>query len=205
MSNRERRGAIEASPFFSCTDAACYPKIRGGQITEEEMAKWRYLMVSAFALVFSAALWHGPVYSAERLAGVKAGNCGSCHKGQSKLPAGHGDTKAMSYKDCLNCHDKTGPQKLEGKLPASHIHGLSGITCVKCHGKTKKPTEVEMKQCVMCHNAETVASKTAEVKPKNPHTSPHYGTDLDCNLCHHQHRKSENYCSQCHKFDFTVP
>jgi uncharacterized paraquat-inducible protein A len=27
-----------------------------------------------------------------------------------------------------------------------------------------------------------------------------------CNLCHHQHEKSENYCAQCHSnFDFKVP
>ncbi|HAR96556.1 MAG TPA: hypothetical protein DCR97_11435 [Deltaproteobacteria bacterium] len=111
----------------------------------------------------------------------------------------------MAYRDCLNCHDSSGPQRLSGRLPASHIHGLNGITCIKCHGKTKKPTEVEMERCVTCHNTEKVVAKTAEVKPTNPHTSPHYGTDLDCNLCHHQHRKSENYCSQCHKFDFRVP
>ncbi len=33
-----------------------------------------------------------------------------------------------------------------------------------------------------------------------PHTSPHYGTELDCTLCHKQHAKNENYCNQCHKF-----
>ncbi|MBW2098891.1 MAG: cytochrome c3 family protein [Deltaproteobacteria bacterium] len=32
----------------------------------------------------------------------------------------------------------------------------------------------------------------------NPHNSPHYGADLDCNFCHHQHSKSENFCAQCH-------
>jgi len=51
----------------------------------------------------------------------------------------------------------------------------------------------------------TKLQQEAGVKPSNPHTSPHYGMSLDCNLCHHQHAKSENYCSQCHKFDFKVP
>jgi hypothetical protein len=163
------------------------------------------LIISVFALIFSVCLSQGAVGAAERLAGAKAADCAVCHKGRGRLPADHADAKAMTYKDCLNCHDKAGPQKLEGRLPASHIHALNGVTCAKCHGKTKKPVEVEMKQCAMCHNAEKVASRTAGVKPANPHVSPHYGTDLDCNLCHHQHRKSENYCSQCHKFDFSAP
>lgn len=72
--------------------------------------------------------------------------------------------------------------------------------------KAKTPEPVEMSQCVTCHGATAkLAEKTKDIKPSNPHTSPHYGTDLDCNLCHHQHAKSENYCVQCHKFDFVVP
>jgi hypothetical protein len=83
---------------------------------------------------------------------------------------------------------------------------LAGLDCTKCHGKTKKPEAATMEQCVACHGpAAKLAEKTQTVKPKNPHTSPHYGTELDCNLCHHQHAKSENYCNQCHQFDFKVP
>jgi hypothetical protein len=52
---------------------------------------------------------------------------------------------------------------------------------------------------------EKVSAATASVKPTNPHNSPHYGKNADCNLCHHQHEKSENYCTQCHKFDFKLP
>jgi hypothetical protein len=29
--------------------------------------------------------------------------------------------------------------------------------------------------------------------------------DLDCGLCHHQHSKSENFCSQCHGWKYLVP
>ncbi len=50
------------------------------------------------------------------------------------------------------------------------------------------------------HEGETMsvrlAAKTANLKPKNPHDSPHYGK---------QHAKSENDCAQCHKFGFKVP
>ncbi len=163
------------------------------------------LMAAALAMLFlsgSAGMtWAAP----KNVPTAKAGNCAACHGAQAVLPAGHGDTKAMTYKDCLGCHEKTGPQKLEGRIPGSHIHRLNNITCQMCHGKAKKPEAVKMKQCATCHDADKLAAQTAQVKPENPHTSPHYGTSLDCNVCHHQHEKSGNFCSQCHKFDFVVP
>ena len=60
-------------------------------------------------------------------------------------------------------------------------------------------------QCIVCHDPNAVAAKTANVKPQNPHVSPHYGKDLDCVLCHVQHGQTENYCEQCHNFGFKVP
>jgi hypothetical protein len=141
----------------------------------------------------------------KKLTTAKPGDCAACHGVEKVLPSDHKATKTMTYKDCLECHEKGGAMSLRTKVPASHLHQLSGVNCVKCHGKTKKPKEVEMKGCVACHKTDTVAQATAKVKPQNPHESPHYGTSLDCNLCHHQHSKSENYCSQCHKFDFVVP
>jgi hypothetical protein len=46
----------------------------------------------------------------------------------------------------------------------------------------------------------------SNAKPRNPHENRHYGTEADCNLCHHQHKKSENFCLPCHqRFDFVVP
>jgi hypothetical protein len=29
--------------------------------------------------------------------------------------------------------------------------------------------------------------------------------DADCNLCHHQHGRSEDDCAQCHQFECRVP
>ena len=61
-------------------------------------------------------------------------------------------------------------------------------------------------QCLACHGSfETVAARTANVKPQNPHSSPHGNTYTACDLCHHQHAKSENFCAQCHNFKFVVP
>lgn len=144
----------------------------------------------------------------KQTANIKAGDCMACHKDKKVLPGGHVPTKDMPYDGCLTCHipgeGKAGT--LKTKVPGSHLHALKGIKCEQCHGTAKKKEAVEMAKCVTCHGATAkLAEKTANVKPHNPHQSPHYGTDADCNLCHHQHAKSENLCAQCHKFDYVVP
>jgi hypothetical protein len=154
------------------------------------------------AVVFSQALWAAPKLEQSK---AKGGDCAGCHVQKKMLPDKHTDTKSMNWKACKACHNKEN-LNLTGKLPGSHHHQLADVNCVKCHGKTKTPEALTMEQCVACHGSTAkLAEKTKDVKPTNPHTSPHYGTDLDCNLCHHQHAKSENYCAQCHKFDFKTP
>jgi hypothetical protein len=85
------------------------------------------------------------------------------------------------------------------------LHQLRGVGCTQCHGSAKKQVEVASDRCIACHDTTRLVQATAQTKPKNPHDSPHYGKDADCNLCHRQHRRSENYCAQCHKFEFAVP
>jgi hypothetical protein len=86
------------------------------------------------------------------------------------------------------------------------LHAASGVKCAQCHENVKKPEGVSMEKCLTCHgDSKALAARTANAKPRNPHESRHYGTEADCNLCHHQHRKSENFCLQCHKFNFQVP
>ena len=87
------------------------------------------------------------------------------------------------------------------------LHTSMGVTCAQCHENATKPEPVTMEKCLSCHgDTQKLAKKTANVKPRNPHDSRHYGTEADCNLCHHQHRKSENFCLPCHqRFDFVVP
>lgn len=164
-------------------------------------------IVIVLCLVF-ALLAAGVVAGAapKRAAKAKPGDCAACHGAEKVLSDGHEATKDMMYDGCLECHGGTGKESLRTKIPSGHIHQLRGITCEKCHGKTKQQEELTMDQCIACHgDTEKLAEKTSAVKPANPHTSPHYGTSLDCNVCHHQHKKSENFCSQCHKFDFAVP
>ncbi len=165
---------------------------------------WRIAIICSCILslaVMTQTLWAAP----KQVAKAKAGDCATCHGKDKILPDSHPDTKSMDWKVCKACH-KEGNMDLAGKLPGSHIHQLSGINCASCHGKTKKQEALKMDKCVSCHGStEKLAEKTEKVKPSNPHTSPHYGTTLDCNLCHRQHAKSENFCAQCHSFKFRVP
>ena len=84
-------------------------------------------------------------------------------------------------------------------------HVKMGLTCESCHGANNAIAYPTIDQCKTCHDPLTIAEKTKNVKPRNPHVSPHYGNTLDCALCHLQHSPKENYCDQCHKFGFKVP
>jgi hypothetical protein len=159
------------------------------------------LLCALFLIGFSPVSWAAP----KLLPQAGAGDCKACHGTEKALPESHPDTAAMAWEACAACH-REGKMKLAGKMPGSHLHQLRGVTCIKCHGPVKEPQALKMDQCVACHGStEKLAEKTAKVKPSNPHTSPHYGTTLDCNFCHKQHEKSENFCAQCHQFQYTVP
>ena len=86
------------------------------------------------------------------------------------------------------------------------FHAGKGVTCADCHGDNNQRKAVPMIKCLECHDTKELAKETADVKPTNPHKNRHYGTETDCNYCHHQHRKSQNFCLPCHpRFDFVVP
>lgn len=143
-------------------------------------------------------LWAEP----KRTEGVAPGDCGVCHGSANVLPAGHADTKGMAGHTCKGCH-KGGTTSLRGKIPLSHSHQLNGVFCADCHGITKPAKPPEQKKCLSCHaDYETITIQTDKTLP-SPHDS-HMG-DLDCGLCHHQHSKSENFCSQCHEWKYLVP
>jgi hypothetical protein len=162
------------------------------------------IVVALFFFFFLlVSLGPGPFAAPKKIAHAKPGDCLACH--EKVLPANHATTKDMNYEGCLPCHQKAGRGSLRTKMPASHVHTLAGVTCEKCHGKTEKQEIVEMSKCITCHSPAKLVEKTAKVKPENPHTSPHYGNSLDCTLCHRQHGKSENYCNQCHNFNFITP
>ena len=157
-----------------------------------------------FSVILVYKLCTGCLYAAEpqKIKNAAPGNCIACHGSAKDLPAGHVDTSKMDMKACLECHKK---KSLSGKIPLGHIHALSGISCDKCHGNIDSPKPVMKDTCLRCHGtAENLASKTSNVEP-NPHNNPHQGMGLECGVCHHQHKKSDNHCNQCHSFDYRVP
>lgn len=140
-----------------------------------------------------------------RIPDAKITDCGTCHTQGSPLPKEHPRVAGMALKECRDCHASASPMALAGKLPLSHLHQLAGTTCARCHADVKNPEPAPASECLKCHDMDKVSAATGKVKPSNPHDSPHYGKKSDCNLCHHQHEKSENYCAQCHSFKFNVP
>lgn len=144
---------------------------------------------------------------AEMSADVKPGDCAGCHKDAKVVPRKHVATTDMVLKDCQGCHGakEGGPDALPTTVPLGHLHALKGVQCAQCH-ESGKPAAVSMTKCLTCHtDMKALAQKTANVQPTNPHDSRHYGTEADCNLCHHQHKMSENHCAECHNFKFNVP
>ena len=98
----------------------------------------------------------------------------------------------------------------ETKQPASvltaDLHKDRGIGCEGCHGTEESKTFVSRERCLMCHGGfSDLVKKTAAVKPENPHDSPHWGSRMECNVCHRQHEKTVDWCSHCHAFNFKVP
>ena len=94
----------------------------------------------------------------------------------------------------------------KGKAARPSKHADNGVTCIQCHGKAAQKVAVPMQKCLSCHgDTKDLAARTAQVKPTNPHENRHFGTEADCNRCHHEHVASENLCLPCHKFPFKVP
>jgi hypothetical protein len=168
-------------------------------------ARWITLALALGALALGMAVVPQADAAPLRNAKAKPGDCVACHKAEKVLPAGHVATREMKLDACAQCHAAKSPTALAGRMPGSHLHALRGIDCASCHGKVKKPKAVEMDKCTTCHDPAAMAQKTASTAHANPHDSKHWGTELDCNLCHHQHAKSEDYCAQCHRFGFKVP
>ncbi len=69
--------------------------------------------------------------------------------------------------------------------------------------KDVKPKDVKPKD-VKPKDVKPKDVKPKDVKPTNPHMSPHYQDTLDCTNCHLMHSEPDNFCNQCHQFDFKV-
>jgi formate-dependent nitrite reductase cytochrome c552 subunit len=129
-------------------------------------------------------------------ASEKPSFCASCHvikpyyqswENGELLAAKHG-TKDVK---CLDCHK----QSLPGKMKEGFVY-VTGT-----YETPLKEREFSKKDCLKCHEQEKIVAATNFTSShSNPHDS-HLG-EMDCNLCHKMHRKSEVYCAQCHDFDW---
>lgn len=168
-----------------------------------QWSRWSLMTPPLICIVFIVALTLGMPTLADP---TKLGECSACHVSVNVLPEGHLPTTDMDAQTCLVCHAKGADFSLRSKMPLGHLHQLSGVTCQNCHGETETPAALSTEQCLACHGPiEALAARTADVRPTNPHSTPHGPTFVACDLCHQAHRKSENFCAQCHDFDFTVP
>ena len=138
------------------------------------------------------------------LENVAPGNCAACHENQRVLPLGHKDTVTMEIAGCIECHEE-GETNLRTKIPLNHTHRLNGIGCLDCHDDLIATQSLTTECCLSCHDSHEAVAKNTTNHDPNPHNSPHYGLNLDCDLCHHQHSKSENFCAQCHEWQLEVP
>ena len=73
-------------------------------------------------------------------------------------------------------------------------HVAKGVKCEMCHGPDKaNPQEPTIDTCKTCHDIKAIVEKTKNVKPTNPHVSPHYQDQLDCVNCHLMHEAPVNF------------
>ena len=109
-------------------------------------------------------------------------------------------------------------EQLRGMVPAEAFSSLEKMAAPSFAAEEKKALKppkadkapkaakpLSPDECLSCHGCRNdIAGRTDHLE-LNPHNSPHYGMDLDCELCHHLHQKSEDYCAQCHDADHVVP
>ena len=153
----------------------------------------------------------GPAALSQAAGGAKATlkgdvpltDCSGCHGSTSVLPAGHVSPAEEKHADCSRCHkdEKTG---LRSRWPLSHTHMANDIACDECHDK--KPFKaVPTARCRECHGGPEEMAALTKSMEHNPHESPHYGNDMDCDMCHHLHAASENMCNNCHDLRIPTP
>jgi hypothetical protein len=105
----------------------------------------------------------------------------------------------------------------------AHLHAVEEVECLDCHESSVRQQmdeltkfvakdykiplrERKLKQevCLSCkeHDSYPELAETTKDWPRNVHAS-HWG-DMECYLCHKQHRPNVLYCTKCHT-DLTLP
>jgi hypothetical protein len=153
-------------------------------------------------LVFAVTLQAGE--KTQLTAGVALTDCKGCHK-LAVLPEKHPDVTLKDNADCTQCHESGGKTSLRGKLPLGHIHMAKGVSCQDCHADQNPPCLAGTDACRACHGSPEEMEALTKGREPNPHVSPHYSNDMDCDMCHHVHKTSEYVCKDCHDFTGVTP
>ncbi len=140
----------------------------------------------------------------ERKSTARPGQCAACHTTRRVLPTNHPEAAESALPECRSCH-KARNVSLIGKIPLSHFHQLAGVSCEDCHRDLVPPKPLKTSDCLQCHESYAKLASLTNEGRANPHHSPHYEDLLECDVCHHVHRKSENFCGTCHEWKLLVP
>ena len=140
-------------------------------------------------------------------ADVEFTKCSVCHGEKTGLPKDHPSPTDPAKSNCLECHKSMEESTLRTKVPLAHLHEMHGVTCGDCHDSSAPPQALDSDQCLNCHGPFDDLKKKWKQRAdseKNPHDS-HYQEALTCDACHHAHSSSENFCAQCHNWEYKVP
>lgn len=155
-------------------------------------------------LTLTALVWAADTGKVKLMEDARFTECAACHGSRKVLPPGHVSVASEKNRDCSECHSE-GKNSLRARVPLSHTHLANDVTCLDCHGQ-KPFAFVSTESCRECHGGpEEVSSLTRTKEAFNPHDSPHYGNDMDCDMCHHLHTRSENVCGDCHDLERPTP
>jgi hypothetical protein len=90
--------------------------------------------------------------------------------------------------ECLDCHEAT----IEDQVKEL-VANVTGD-----YETPLRERKLPQEQCLSCkeHDSYPALAETTADWERNPHAS-HWG-EMECSLCHNQHRASVLYCTQCH-------
>lgn len=126
---------------------------------------------------------------------------------------------------CASCHIMAPYYSAwKSSVFPAHTHAQAGMVCQDCHEVSMtaaireilnnfthhyrlplKEHRVRAEDCFRCHTSYAdLAERTKDLKGpygfslgRNPHNS-HWGA-LECGTCHKMHRRSRDWCSECHE------
>ncbi len=97
-----------------------------------------------------------------------------------------------------------GASEKKKALPRDH-HEAAGITCGECHSEEPAEEAVATPVCLSCHKDYARPDEDMVNGKPNPHTAhPNQGFG-QCNVCHHEHKASEDGCKPCHDLGYNTP